>query len=200
MQCYAVTEFRATSCYISRSRPPRSSWPQLHEGDKTRCTPCDSSSPLLLFVHTVFLPQATMDRSHGYTYPFQTQGHTRYASSHGTSSAFSASANPNEDWTKISDLAERRRIQNRIAQRNYREWPPPSRRTRLVADRLGRQEAQASFGRPGKKGRLQLCIARTVAPRTRRARDETRKAGTGVSVKSDYGTLHQATELTRAAQ
>ncbi|KAL8904754.1 MAG: hypothetical protein Q9171_006938 [Xanthocarpia ochracea] len=35
--------------------------------------------------------------------------------------AFSASANPNEDWTKISDLAERRRIQNRIAQRNYRK-------------------------------------------------------------------------------
>jgi hypothetical protein len=52
---------------------------------------------------------------------YNTAGHTRYASAHASSSAFSASANPNEDWTKVSDLAERRRIQNRIAQRNYRK-------------------------------------------------------------------------------
>ncbi|GAB7338932.1 hypothetical protein MBLNU457_5610t1 [Dothideomycetes sp. NU457] len=62
-----------------------------------------------------------MDHQHSYSYTYGSSSPKQSAAVQHTSSAFSASANPNEDWTKISDLAERRRIQNRIAQRNYRK-------------------------------------------------------------------------------
>ena len=98
----------------------------------------------------------TMNRHAGYHYAAQAPAPTRYS---GTSSAFSASANPNEDWTKISDLAERRRIQNRIAQRNYRTCPTTT-FSPSCADPLPRQEAQEEARRPGAPCRQQFSLAR----------------------------------------
>ncbi len=42
--------------------------------------------------------------------------------SQGESSSTQATASPEDDWSSIKDPNERRKIQNRIAQRKFRKW------------------------------------------------------------------------------
>lgn len=103
-----------------------------------------------------------MQRSASYSYSRAMAGHSRYAATHASSSAFSASANPNEDWTKISDLAERRRIQNRIAQVSCPVFIPCIVLLTKPTAKLP-QEAQEKTRRLRTPSWLVLSVSRTAA-------------------------------------
>ncbi len=67
-----------------------------------------------------------------------------------SSSATCANAKPSEDWTKMTDAIERRRVQNRIAQRNYRKSATEIHRKTILLTSPVRPEIEAET-RPSRR-------------------------------------------------
>lgn len=55
-----------------------------------------------------------------------THSHSSSKKDKHTSSSSKTSHSKKDDWSDVTDPDERRRIQNRLAQRKYRKWLPPN--------------------------------------------------------------------------
>ncbi|OQD79013.1 hypothetical protein PENANT_c067G09413 [Penicillium antarcticum] len=75
-------------------------------------------------------------------------------------SKFKPNVHADEDWTQITDLAERRRIQNRIAQRNYRK---------KLKRRSEDLERRAPFSTTPEQSHTEQILSKSSPTATRRA-------------------------------